>query len=311
MTLDYSTPRVVACLGAIMLLHSGGCAPRVNPNAPDIPPINRAPSKKSTQTSQLGRQLLVGEMCPSSVAGRPGVDAYLLHGVQWGNAPADLANAIERSGDADFGVWSYNGVRVGTFSSMGLAEIPGRDAVAAGGYTGSLPCAKTSTTAGVEQDPACVATMKGCGLALADIGPVGRGSDFVAGAACMRGTSLVVDIDGDGKSEWFNIGELLDDQRAPADEWLAQHDDPKAPACTATFATYNVNLAASSNGGGAPDPRFNVGFDVLGVLDLDGDGRREIIAAFRYADARTIAIYTARSMANRLELVAESRAVLR
>ena len=46
--------------------------------------------------------------------------------------------------------------------------------------------------------------------------------------------------------------------------------------------------------------------DVLGVLDLDGDGRREVAVAFRYPDGRTLALYSALSLSGRLELVGEA-----
>ena len=46
--------------------------------------------------------------------------------------------------------------------------------------------------------------------------------------------------------------------------------------------------------------------DVLGVLDLDGDGRRELILAMRFPTVRSIVVYTATGSAQRLELAGEA-----
>ena len=42
------------------------------------------------------------------------------------------------------------------------------------------------------------------------------------------------------------------------------------------------------------------------MLDLDGDGRRELVLAYRYADHRTWAVYSAAGSPVRLELVGEA-----
>jgi hypothetical protein len=45
--------------------------------------------------------------------------------------------------------------------------------------------------------------------------------------------------------------------------------------------------------------------DLVGVLDLDGDGRLEIVLQYRYGEKRTWAIYGAPDTPMRLELLAE------
>ena len=47
--------------------------------------------------------------------------------------------------------------------------------------------------------------------------------------------------------------------------------------------------------------------DVLGVVDLDGDGRKELVLALRFPTVRTIVVYTAPSSAQRLELAGEAQ----
>jgi hypothetical protein len=42
------------------------------------------------------------------------------------------------------------------------------------------------------------------------------------------------------------------------------------------------------------------------VVDLDGDGRREIVMVYQYATRRTWAIYSATATSSRLDLVGEA-----
>ena len=46
--------------------------------------------------------------------------------------------------------------------------------------------------------------------------------------------------------------------------------------------------------------------DVLGVVDLDGDGRRELVLALRFPTVRSIVVYSPVQSAQRLALVGES-----
>jgi hypothetical protein len=45
---------------------------------------------------------------------------------------------------------------------------------------------------------------------------------------------------------------------------------------------------------------------LLGVVDVDGDGRFELVLVYHYEDRRTIAVYSAVSSPVRLELVGEA-----
>ncbi|HLL21613.1 MAG TPA: hypothetical protein VK427_05755, partial [Kofleriaceae bacterium] len=57
--------------------------------------------------------------------------------------------------------------------------------------------------------------------------------------------------------------------------------------------------------------QHTVGVDVLGVADLDGDGRMEIVLAMKFPTARTIVVYTATSSPQRLELAGEGQSFRR
>ena len=47
---------------------------------------------------------------------------------------------------------------------------------------------------------------------------------------------------------------------------------------------------------------------MLAVLDLDGDGKKEVILALQFPTVRTIVVYSPVEMAQRLELVGEGTA---
>ena len=124
--------------------------------------------------------------------------------------------------------------------------------------------------------------------------------DVLVGGACVAGNGVVVDIDGDGTAELFPLTSFLDDSRAPADEITAA---AVAPACTPTFSRYGMALAVDAAVG---DPRHKVTLDVLGVLDVDGDTRVELVIGLRYAERRTIAVYSAIDSPARLTLIGET-----
>jgi hypothetical protein len=77
-----------------------------------------------------------------------------------------------------------------------------------------------------------------------------------------------------------------------------------APACTPVFALHG--LVPTPAQGVVMDGKHKVELDILGVLDVDSDGRREVVVAFRYFESRTVAVYSAMSSSARLELVGES-----
>jgi hypothetical protein len=279
--------------------------------------VTKAPPGTAPPHHALGRGVLVGEMCPEGAAGRPGVAPMFVRGVEWKDDADDVEEPLARNAIRQLAVLGENGQRAGVFTVMGTADVGLGADVAIGSYIGGSPCARPIDTSGAKaaDDPACTAATHGCGLAVAPVipgvdayGTPTADDDAPApptGTACIAGDTLVVDIDGDGAAETFSMPAFLDPVRAPADEVTSVAT--AAPPCKGSFAHFSARVDAGGEpGAGAPDPKYKVEIDLLGVADVDGDGRKELFVAFRYPDRRTVAVYSATSMASRLDLVAEA-----
>jgi len=315
---------LTGALGAV----ASGCGPRVAPQGPGPQPDGEARSGSGAQAAAagsgsgsaaadhqpaLGREVLIGEMCPDGAAGGPGVAPLFVRGVDWSDAPADVSEPLARNAVRQFAVLGLDGKRAGVFTVMGVADVGLPQDVAVGSYAGASPCAGPAPASGGKRvdDPACVAAQHGCGLAIA---PVVPGHDAYgeldttaappAGTACVAGDTLAVDIDGDGTAETFALSQFLDPVRAPAEEVTAR--SMTAPPCTGRFAWFPARVDTGADPGETPDPRYRVELDVVGVADVDGDGRREVFIGFRYPDRRTLAVYSATSTPARLERVGEA-----
>lgn len=244
---------------------------------------------------------MIGEMCPQGAAGRPGVMPLMIRTVAWSDKPDDVSAVVERGQVPRFVVYGVDGKVAGKFDTLGVAEIGLPQPIASGTYVGALPCTADAGKGARTEDPKCTPATNGCGLAIAELARADDPSPdtaFVTGAACLSGDALAMDIDGDGVMESFPISSLLDGARSPAEEWSAA---PTAgAACKPTFQVYDLQIA--------PDPKQIIKVAVLGVVDADGDGRREVFLSFEFPTARTIAVYTATNTPQRLELAGEGTA---
>lgn len=309
MPLDPETGRTVACAvmlgGALAAVL--GCGPAVRPEAPGDEPtgprVVTHPMPAST-----GRGALLGEMCPQGAAGRPGLSPLVVRDVSWSNEPDALVGALARGTAAQFAVLAVDGRRAGVFASIGTADVGGID-VAIGSFGGAPPCSRpVAVGAEATADAPCLAAQRGCGLAVATLGAPGgafgegEAPTVEIGGACKSGDVLAIDIDGDGAPEMFPLAGFVDPVRAPAAEVSAAA--VVAPACSPSFTQFGMVPPAAP--GVVMDGKLKLELDVLGVLDVDGDGRREVVMAFRYVEGRTIAVYAALGTAARLELIGES-----
>jgi hypothetical protein len=299
-----SVPRVAWFLA---LIASSACGPRVQPDRPfpeeAIERRERPPARPSGS-----RQVIVGELCPQGAAGRPAIAPLLMHSHQWIETPAEIASPIERGATPRFVAFGVDGKIAGVFDTVGLADLPLGQSVASGTYVGGAPCSADVGGSQRSDDAKCIAATNGCGLAVAELTRPDEPPEqpaYATGGACVSGDSLGVDIDGDGAVEWFPVAQVLDGIRGPAQEWAAG-PAAKQP-CTPTFTLYDVKLAAPAEPGKSPDPRATVTLDLLGVVDLDADGRKELVIALRFPTVRTVVVYSAGQSPQRLELVGEAQ----
>ncbi len=307
------TDRVAWCVpvlaGVGMAIGAGlGCGPTIRPQPPpDEPgPVALIRKERNPPRTDGKRQVMVGEMCPQGAGGRPAVAPLMMRSLQWSDTPAELASAIERGSARRFVVYGVDGKSAGAFDSLGLADISVGRSVATGTYVGASPCTADAGKGARTDDPKCVPALAGCGLAVSEL--VRPDDDpitptFPTGGACLSGDAIAADIDGDGVTESFPLAGALDGIRSPADEWTAA---PTAGAtCKPTFQLYDIKLVRASDPGKPVDTKSLVVLDVLGVLDLDGDGRKELVLAFRFATVRTVVVYTSVGRAQRLEIAGE------
>jgi hypothetical protein len=254
-----------------------------------------------------------------------------MRSVGWTDTASEVTQTVESGVVPRFTVFGVDGKTAGAFDTLGIVDIAPGQSVASGTYVGASPCTYGVSAKPVPgqldtrgEDPKCGQATKGCGNAVGEVtGPEEPTSTaaYTTGGACMSGNNLTVDIDGDGVLEAFPIAAVLDNIREPAAEWTA--DATAAPATTApcapTFQVYGLQLAPEPRtkapmpikGGTATVSDGVVTVDVLGVVDLDGDGRRELVLAMKFPTVRTIVVYTATASPQRLELAGEGQSFAR
>lgn len=297
---------------AALVIALVACGPTVRPEGPLEKPTPIVRNERPRPPVTSGRHLVIGEMCPQGAAGRPAVAPIVMRTTSWSDAAQELTNLVERGAVPRFFVFGVDGKQAGTFETVGAADIGLSQSVAAGTYLGAPPCTADAGKGQRIEDVKCVPATAGCGLA---IGPIARTDDppeapeWNTGGACLAGDAIAVDIDGDNAAELFPLASVLDGVRSPSEEWTA---GPVAgAACKPTFELFDIRLAPPVEPGKAPDPKHVVKLDLLGVLDLDGDGRRELVIALTFPTVRTIVIYTATGSPQRLELAGEGTSFTR
>jgi hypothetical protein len=249
---------------------------------------------------------MIGEMCPQGAGGRPAVAPLVMRTVSWNDNATDVTNVVERGGVPRFAVFGVDGKIAGVFDTLGIADIGLQQSVASGTYVGASPCTSDAGKGARTEDPKCAPATGGCGIA---IGELGRAEDpppianYPTGGACLSGDSIAMDIDGDGAVESFPLSGVLDGVRSPAAEWSA---GPTVGAqCTPTFELYDIRLTPPPDPGKPLDPKHTVKLSVLGVVDVDSDGRREVVLSLEFPTVRTIVVYTSTGSPQRLELAGE------
>jgi hypothetical protein len=259
-----------------------------------------------------GRQVVIGEMCPQGAGGRPAIAPLVMRTISWSDEVSEVTNVVERGSVPRFEVFGLDGKIAGRFDTLGLADIGPQQAVASGTYVGAAPCTVDAGGGPRTEDPKCVGATGGCGLAVGELthpDDPPETAGFKTSGACLQGDSLAVDIDGDQVMEQFPLIRILDGIRSPAAEWTAA--PVVGAACTPKFALFDVRIAPQLEPGKSPAEKHVVGFDLLGVVDVDGDGRMELIVALKFPTVRTIVVYSSTASAQRLELAGEGTSFTR
>lgn len=215
----------------------------------------------------------------------------------WSGDEARVLAPLLREGQ-DFTVIGIEGQAIGTYlSSPDVTD----GFVGTMAYRGGLGTCSSAPQTG---DAACLRA-GACGIAVAEV----PGDDFVLAApedtattSCVADGQLIADLDGDGKDEAFDLADFIDgDIGAPGfelgDDGAALAPDVRGElytgkGCTQRFATYQLKVDDSAQ------------VDVLGVLDLDSDGKRELVIALRAGSFRMVAVYRAREEGTRLDRLA-------
>jgi hypothetical protein len=291
----------------LCLLLLVACGPKVRPDEPE--PVTSPGKARSSRVpaGSPGRGVLIGEMCPQGAGGSPAIAPLVVRSVGWSAETDDVADALDSAAHT-FTVLGVDGTRAGSFEVLGAADVGLDTDVAIGSYNGRNACVPASKDGGAPADVACTKATGGCGVAIALTDPANRDEgapDLETGTACAAGDSLRVDLDGDGAPESFPVAAFIDGGRAPAGEVDAA---PVASGtCDPRASLYGLTIVPEPDDPAAPDdPRYHVVLDVLAIVDVDGDGRDELIVQYRYPESRTIAVYSAQHLAGRLELVGEA-----
>ena len=301
--------RLAGVAWIVASLAGSACGPVVRPDQPPREPgpvakIEPLPTKKVR-----GRQLVLGEMCPQGAGGRPAVMPLVMRTVSWTDKAEEVGAAVERGSVPRFVVFGVDGKVAGHFDTLGLAEVGAPSfSVASGTYVGASPCTSDAGKGARVEDPKCALATGGCGLA---IGELGRPDDppetvtIATAGACLQGDAIAIDIDGDKVMEQFPLAGVLDGIRSPAKEWSAA---PVVGAkCTPAFELFDLKIVPHLEPGKGSAAQHIVGLDVLGVADLDADGRNEVVLALKFPTVRTVVVYASTGSPQRLELVGEGQ----
>lgn len=277
-------------LALILVAAAAACGPKVRPEGPGGEP-SATPEVRAPTGGPPRRNVAIGQLCPERAAGRPAVSVLAARRLSWTVDEGELEPLVARGVLREFTVLSWQGRRAGVFGAIGPVDLGTAAPVATGGYAGAAPCE------GAADELECAEVLGGCYLAVAEFSEA-EGSDapdLETGGGCVEDGRLVVDLDGDGQRESFEAAAFVDGMRAPAEE--LEGAPAASAACEPRFAARGL---VTGN-----DPKLFLGLDLIGVADLDGDGRHELVLQYRYADHRTWAIYVAERSALALELAVE------
>jgi hypothetical protein len=262
--------------GVLVVLLLGACAQSAGQKRQASPFAPTAPAFDADEIGAAVDGALVGLMClPAGQPARLWVIAVRDAG--WHDQPGEVQRLVRGQADRPFLVLSATGGRAGVWNGVGV--IDPRGPTLGGGYAGAAAC--------LPEDGRCLRARGQCALAVASLGEDGRAEPprLATGGACLEGDSLAVDVDGDGQREVFDARAL---DALPDELPLVA----RTSACTPSFVATWPGLV------------------LLGVVDVDGDARQEIVVGRvgERGDVERVAIYAAVGKAGRLRKVSDREA---
>ncbi len=276
---------------SVALLSCGG-AQKTPPGPEGSAKVAAAPATENMPVPISSARVLLGWYCPDSAGGRPAVQPILALDQTWQSSKEFLARSIRARNTKRFSVMAYDGGHAGSFAVAGAASL-GETTLAIGSYVGAGTCDSLDALGKVRsQDEQCLSNMSGCALA---VGELEQASGFGAppyeedpdeqvwtrGKACEIGDDLLVDVDGDGAVERFSLSELVAG-RVPVELPLQRSAEGH---CDPSFAGVSGALIR------------------LGVIDLDRDGRVEVL----YRRGQEVFLYGAPHSPARMELLGRAK----
>ena len=266
---------------ALMMIFGIGCGRSAEPVMPEpSPPSAPALVDQATPTSRKSSRpkYLVGEVCINDALHGPHTFPLFARSDAGWSADESMARAPLTEGPQRFEFLGFDGERHGSMTTAadGVPSDPGGFVGTYYGIGGVGPCGYriSKRKRGVWMD---CASAGGCGIAIAVPGqaePSPTPPVFKVTLVCDVNGSLVMDLDGDEGVEAFPLDGFRGQATVEGTPFTG------APCDTPRFAWYRMPVADGV-------------VDVLGAVDLDRDGNRELMIAYTPAGGqRTVALYT-------------------
>lgn len=270
---------------------------------PSAPMAPKAPSEAAPEQpheiaeEEWGDSYVIGDLCLNRSLSRMNLfPRFRVSGDRW-SAEAGVVRAPLLAASHKFTALGLDGSTVAVFlteTDPSMGEMSGF----VGEYRGSSGGCSAGDAEQKVGDWACIAA-GGCGLAVSRVGePVSPRwkMDISTAFSCVENGVLVLDINGDGVDEAFDLAAFAEQSGLEAESAetaaVVRGRLHGRSECEREFIWYQLKRGPSR------------AVDVLGVVDLNGDGRHELVIAVRGSGSRSIAVYQARDDGLRLDRVA-------
>ncbi len=277
---------------SVAAIATTGCAPRTalpRPPPRDATPVEAGPLPAAMPVPPQGPRYLVGEVCLNMHLSRAHLFPRFLVQRNWWSSVVEVVRAPLIEAPQRFTVLGFEGARRGSLVTA-IDEAAAEPMGFVGKFNDSGRGACTLDRPGEDGEDVAdwlCAAAGGCSLAVAVVADPSRPAIEIAVAeSCLVKGRLIADVDGDGRDEAFALAAFLEGATAAKE---VRGERRGADGCERQFAWHG---------------RGKTSIDVLGIADIDADGRRELLIAIRAGSSRTVAVYQANQDGTGLDLVA-------